>query len=367
LAQLVAITAYYFLLKYGETRGTGALAAMVVLVPIGLMVKQNLAIWAVWFAGFLLLCGSWKQLWLFLSAVAVLVSATLAACYLIWGTPFFYWNFYVLLHHHISPLRTFQHILTAWPYFAAGLLGGAAILQRRYSKVLLGAWLVWMAVIGSGAYTSGVAWMLNHIGPGCLIAGVWFLAGLASVWDRTVETVGKAGLQEWIRCAAVTGSVALFFSGLGVVRIPVRQVPVDAYRYVGQIEHEFEGQPANRVLLDAGSWVYMKDRVIMGDRAAGIGERGYSRTADFSGILSRISSKHYSKILLRGFHDADFVYDYYLWSESSGIRRALLENYRETGKIPAAQGTPYAPNWAQDPYYFGDITILEPKTGAQGL
>ena len=101
----------------------------------------------------------------------------------------------------------------------------------------------------------------------------------------------------------------------------------------------------------------------MGDRGPGFGDRARSQIGDFSGILSRIADKRYSKILVRGFRDRDFIYDYYLWPQSSGVRQALLDNYRETGRIPAAQGPPAVPNWAEDPYYFGEVTILEPKAG----
>src|ERR1051325_8589417 len=202
--------------------------------------------------------------------------------------------------------------------------------------------------------------MTNHIGPGSLIAGVWLLAGLASVWDSATAMRNRAA-ERWLRTAALTCGIALFFSGMGLVRIPVRAVPADAYRYVRDIERQFEGQPANRVLLDAGSWVYLKDRVIMRDRAPAIGALGGTGTGDFSGILSRIAAKHYSKILVRGFDATDFVYDYFLWPKSSGIRQALLDNYRETGKIRAVEAYNYARNWAEDPYYFGEITILEPK------
>jgi hypothetical protein len=102
----------------------------------------------------------------------------------------------------------------------------------------------------------------------------------------------------------------------------------------------------------------------MGDRAASIGERGFTETGDFSGILSRIGAKRYSKILVRGLHDQDFVYDYYLWPKSSGIRKALLDNYRETGTIRAAEAPVTSKNAVHDPYYFGPIAILEPRNGS---
>jgi hypothetical protein len=362
LAQFAAASAYYVMLRYGETRERWLLAAMAILVAVGFMIKQNQAAWLAWNAVFLVMADrSWKRMAAYFLMGTLLLAATLAGCYAIWGTPFFYWCFSVLMHHPISPLRAFQHVLAAWPYFAAGLLGGAVILYHRNSRVLLSAWLVWLAVIGNAAYTSGVAWMLNHMGPGCLLAGVWFLAGISTVWNRAAEIGSPAPSESWIRVAMLTVAVLLSFSGLGLIRIPVQAVPDDAYRYVREIEAQFQGKPARQVLLDAGTWIYFKNRVVMGDRAPGIGERGYSETADFSGVLSRIASKRYARILVRGYHDADFVYDYYLWAKPSGIRRALKDNYRETGSIRAVQAAPEALNWAEDPYYVGEITILEPK------
>jgi len=52
-------------------------------------------------------------------------------------------------------------------------------------------------------------------------------------------------------------------SGWGVIRIPLPPISEDAYRYVRDIEQEFQGQPASQILLDEGTWVYWKQRVIM--------------------------------------------------------------------------------------------------------
>jgi hypothetical protein len=198
------------------------------------------------------------------------------------------------------------------------------------------------------------------MGPGSLLAGVWFLAGLTSVWDLATGSRTR-GAQDWIRAGSLTAAVALVFSGWGVVRIPLPSISEDAYRYVRDIEKEFQGQPASQILLDAGTWVYWKQRVIMGDRSPGIGERGSAGTGDFSGILSRLAAKRYSKILVRDYHAPDFAYEYYLWPKPSGIRQAMLDNYREVGRIRAAEGPPAVKNWAEDPYFFGEIAILEPK------
>jgi len=219
-----------------------------------------------------------------------------------------------------------------------------------------------LALITLEAYTSGIEWMLNHIGPGCLMAGVWFLAGLDSLRNSAGESQKPAYLEGWIRASAVTAIVPLMFGGTGLVRIPLRRISGDCYRYVHDIEKEFQGQPANRILLDAGTWVYLKDRVIMRDRAAAVCSQGMGGTGDFSGFLSRIATKRYSKILVRDYHDPDFWYESFLWTKPRGIRQALLDNYRETGHIPAAKGPLAVKDWAEDPHFFGEITVLTPKT-----
>jgi hypothetical protein len=190
--------------------------------------------------------------------------------------------------------------------------------------------------------------------------GVWFLAGLTSVWNG-MET-RKPGFADWMRVGAVVTSVMLLFSGMGLVRIPLRPVPEDAYRYVRDIEREFQGLPANQVLLDSGDWVYQKDRTIMGDRATSVGTQAMGIGAnDFSAFLGRIANRRYSKILVRSLHERDCWYENWLWPKPTGVRAALLENYREVGQIRAAEEPKDVKDWAEDPHMFSQISILEPK------
>jgi hypothetical protein len=132
----------------------------------------------------------------------------------------------------------------------------------------------------------------------------------------------------------------------------------DAYRYVREIEREFEGQSAEEVLLDVGTWMYMRDGVIMKDRAPAIGERGHSETGDFSGIIGRLEQKRYSKILVRNLHSPELWYDYANWRKSSGIKKAMLENYREIDRIRGVSGR--VPKWVS-PYGLCEISILVPN------
>ena len=41
-------------------------------------------------------------------------------------------------------------------------------------------------------------WMLNHLGPNCLIAGVWFVVGLASLWRRATKSEQPSSAEDWI-------------------------------------------------------------------------------------------------------------------------------------------------------------------------
>ena len=145
----------------------------------------------------------------------------------------------------------------------------------------------------------------------------------------------------------------LLFGGMGIIRIPVQPVSDDAYRYVNEVEEQFQGESVENVLLDSGSWIYLDANVVMKDRVASIGDRGRGGTGDFSGILSRIEQKRYDKIMVRRLNYPDFNYDYFTWRESSGIRQALLDNYDQVALIDAVEG--------DDRYFFSEINVLEPK------
>lgn len=362
LAQLVMIAAFWLLVEYETSRDKRIWWLMALIPGIGFWVKQSLIIWAVLYPAYLLIFlrpRSIRKSFGLAVAASGGILISLAVGNFLWHEHFTYWIFTVLGAHGVSPLRSFQHLLDVWVYFAVGLLGGLVLMQFDESKKLFGLWLVWLLVIAVETYTSGVAWMLNHIGPGCLLAGVWFWAALAIVWTKYLDsTLNGGNAKAWLRAGVATAAVCLLFNGLAVVRVPVQPFDrPDAERYVREIENEFGGLPTETVLLDFGTWVYLPDGIVMKDRAPTIGERGYSQTGDFSGVLQRLEQKHYRKILVRNFHSEDFWYDHELWSKPSGIRRALTENYVEIRKIEAVKGI--KPN--EMPYGFNEISIFVPK------
>jgi hypothetical protein len=342
LAQLFSVLAYLLLLAYISKPSRRMLIAMALLPAAGFLIKQSLVIWAGFYGFHLAFFDkpvSYKRLALFGLISLGTIGVVIGGCYLIWGDPFIYWIFTVLGSHKVSPLRGFQHMLAVWAYYFLGFLGGFFLLRGKNIRKLLSPWLIWLGLISIETYTSGIAWMINHIGPGSLISGIWFLAGITAIWPELQSWCREPRLPySWFRSALVLGMIGLLFSGLGVIRIPLPALPKDVYRYVHEIEKEFEGLPAKDVLLDSGTWVYVKERVIMKDRAPCIGERGYSETGDFSGIIQRLEQKHYSKILMRNLHSPEFFYDYWLWKKSSGIRKVLLENYHEVGLIKGVEG-----------------------------
>jgi uncharacterized membrane protein YhaH (DUF805 family) len=361
LAQLVTVAAYGLLLRYAITGDRRLLWLMAIVPAAGFWVKQSLAIWAVLYCVQLAVFDqprSFKRLLLFALAAFAGLGISAAVGYALWGPHFIYWVFTVAGRHHVSPLRSFKHVLDVWPYFAIGLIGGVVLLRGEKFKVLLGPWLIWLALISLEAYTSGIAWMMNHLGPGCLIAGVWFLAAFTVIWPQISDAgMDRFEAQTWLRVGAGLAIVCLLFSGLGIIRVPVRAYGDDAYRYVREIEREFQGQPSDRILLDIGTWVYVRDGVVMKDRAPGIGERGSTQTGDFSGIIQRLNEKRYAKIMVRNFHSFDFWYDRPAWPKSSGIRQAMMDNYRETGTIKQVD----VQNLDDLPYGFSEISILVPR------
>ena len=360
LAQLVTVIAYWVLLKYAVSRRVRWLAAMVAIPALGFFVKQSLALWLGLYGTYLLFFDrpiSLRRIFEFGIGASALLALMIGLCYARWGEPFLYW-IAVPVSHDVSPLRAIQHALDVWPYLAAGLLGGVLLIGQWQDVRLLGVWVVWILLTAVAAYTSGIAWMLNHIGPGSLIASTWLAAGLAAAWPSLAGQAGPYRVVDWFRTAAGTGVAALALSGLGFVRVPMPPLPEDTHRYIREIEREFEGISAEDVLLDMGSWVYLKEGVVMKDRAPSFGDRGYGEVGDFSAMITRLRERRYAKLIVRNLHSDDFWYDHGLWRRSSGIRQAILDNYEE---IRAIEPVDWQIGTRMPPYGFTRASVLVPK------
>ena len=354
LSVLVSAAAYFLLAEYAATRRLSWLVLLVLIPVAGFYVKQSLVVWAALGAGYLVVFDrprSLQRAAVFTISAFALVVGGYSLGRWTWGADFHYWVIEDLRNHPFSPLRSVQHALSAWAWFAAGT-GGALLLFGRRWRHIAGLWVVWLLLLAQQAWTSGIAWMLNHLGPGSLLAGIWFAAALATAWPRRGQQPRSA--FAWTRAGLVTLGTLLCFSGLGMVRVPVLVLPPDLDRYVSAIEKEFDGMDAERVLLDAGTWVYLPSRTVPKDRGAAVGDLGYSGLGDFSGMLGRIRGRTYQRILVHSWHTVDFGYDHHSWRSSSGIRAALDQNYREVRRISAVKGqedgTPF----------LREISVLEP-------
>jgi hypothetical protein len=360
LAQLLAAVAYLVLVSYAGRRGRACLVLMAVLPAAGFFVKQSLALWLPLFTGYLALFDRPRSV-LRAATVAgaglVALGAVLLGCYLAWGPPFVFWTFTVLASLGVSPLRAVQHLLDTWAYWLAGFAAAAVLMRSRSVRPLVGLWAVWLALFLVELHTASVAWMRNHLGPGSLLAEVWLLVALASRWPSR-PPVARTGPWPWLRLGPAVAALALLPAGLGMVRIPARSLPDDVARYVHDIEREFSGLAPDSVLLDAGSWLYLRHGVVMKDRVIAVGDLGRGGTGDFSGILGRLRERRYAKILVRDPYAPDFHYDHAGWPRSSGIREALRTSYREVRRIPGVRGLPHQ----FTTYFFRDISVLVPRS-----
>lgn len=357
LGQLLAAAGYFVLVKYALTRDWRLLVFMALIPAAGFMVKQVVAIWAPLFVIYLGLFDRPRSIRrTIIVAVAAFGGIALAVGIgsLIWGSHFQYWIFQAAGNHPVSPIRGFQHILDTWPYWAVGLLGGFVLLRGRFSPQVFGLWAIWLALFLGEAATSGIGWMLNHMGPGSLIAGIWLAAALTRLWNVEIpDMLGRLWHQRWLGYATALAVVLLLFNGLGMFHLPVRTVPEDSIRYFNELEAEFKGLPTDKVLLDSGSWHYLNNDVVMKDRVTSIGDRGYGQTGDFSGIIQRLESKHYDKIMVRNLHVPRLWYESNTWPEPGGIKDAMLANYDESKIIDGVEGV--------ERYLMSDVSVLVPK------
>src|SRR3974377_502495 len=105
------------------------------LVPgVGFLVKQSLAIWALFYCGHLALFDhprSSRRLITFALVAFGGIAVVATGCYLLWGDPFIYWTVIVPGSSRVSLLRSFQHMLDAWAYWVVGLLGGLVLLRTK--------------------------------------------------------------------------------------------------------------------------------------------------------------------------------------------------------------------------------------------
>ena len=333
LALLVSISCYWLMLRYALAPRRWILAAMGILPALGFLVKQNQLMWLGLFFVFLALSGlaSRRELGWYLAGASVATAAVVGWCWFGWGPDFQWWVFTGLGVKSPSPVRMVQHFFQAGLYMGMGAVAGWCFVFRGGSRVAIALWTVWALLCGIQIWTSGYAWVVNHLGAGVLIAAIWFFAWLARIWPD----FSTAGQQVF---AAVT--VVVVLGSLGFDRDPRNPVPPDFDRYVAGISRELDGSMRD-VLMDWGSWPYMRENIVMKDRALSVAvhagdNQGAVNHAMLASTIGRIERRTYRKILVRNYDTPDNFYDFN--RRGTGIRQAMEAHYRVVRRIPGVRG-----------------------------
>jgi hypothetical protein len=356
---------------------------MAICPAVGYLAKQFLVSWSVVMFVCLFLWNpkDLKTLIIFTIVTATSILAAIVLCYWLWGDPFLFWTFEVMggtrkaiglspAGQYISLTRSVEHLVRAWLEIAIGIVGGWVILRERNNRKLGSLWVGWLILVATEAFSSGAGWgVLYHFGPGVVIGAVWIFAAFASLWPSTVASTDLdcPRIVVWTRPVAALAAVFTIFAVLHVLptadqyeaRYWQRRPSPDVYRYISDIEREFDGLPTDKVLLDIGNWIYLRHSFLAKDRAISLGDQPPGGIyQNFEGFLERIRTKTYDKILVRNLHSPFFYYDWDGWPRSSGVRRALLEHYTEMRIIPAPAGDNLLPPIIM---HTGPISVLVPK------
>ncbi len=387
LALLVSVFSFWTVLLYLEAPSWRRALLMAVCPALGYLTKPFLISWMAVMFVFLVLHDHRRLGRLMLFAVSAVVSIVIAVgtCYLLWGDAFIFWTFTVMggsrkqLNlsidaHGVSLLRSLEHTLRAWLEIAVGIAGGWLMLRGANFRGLGSLWVAWLALIASEAFSSGAGWgVLYHFGPGVVIGSIWLFAALPGIWPRIEAHVGPSALlSSSAHSLAALAGVLTIFMMLHVVPAADgegrdwqrAQGLSDAYRYIADIEEEFEGLPADKVLLDIGNWIYLRNSVLQRDRAISLADQppgGIYENTDV--MVSRIRSKTYERILVRDLHSPYFLYDWQTsglghWDRPSGVREALLDSYEEVRVIPAPAG---AGQLQRQIEHIGPVSVLIPR------
>lgn len=368
LALLVTVTCFWLLLHHSNGPRGWHLLAMMLLPTLGFVVKQSLLIWIGIFPAYLLVSGkaSLRQSLLVLLGAGFLAGGVIAFCYTLWGENYVWWIFTALGDKEIAPARSLMNLLRAGAYAAFGLFAGYVLVLRRPARDVVTLWLIWSALFGMQAYTSGIGWNVNHLGPGVVLATSWFLVAIARLWpkaDISTRAGAEHGMAWWQHIAQQLGAAAIvlfvFAGALGAIRPPVNPIPADLERYIADIEAEFEDLPAEQVLLDSGTWVYLEEGVVMKDRAWAVslhnGENQPINHILLRETIDRIQDKTYARILAHELDTPENWYDYH--DRGSGVKAAIFDNYQVVRRIPAVKGI----NAWSSISLVSEILVLEPN------
>jgi hypothetical protein len=232
------------------------------------------------------------------------------------------------------------------------------VLRRGTTRPLAALLLASVGLFLAEAYTSGIGFTPNHLGPGVVLAAMWGMLALTSAWPEG-GTPGGSWRAIGVRTALV--AVPLFYlGGMGLVQEPRNPIPRDLARYVADIDAEFRGVPAAEVLLDMGSWPYLEAGVVMKDRAdpvalhAGVNQSTINHPM-LAETIARIRARTYRRILARNIEGDLTPYDFQ--RRGTGVREAILEEYHIVRRIPAVAGVS---RWWPH-FLLSEVVVLEPN------
>ncbi len=350
LGWTMAAIGFWIMVRHAASHGRLWLFAMAVWPTVAFLVKQNLAIFLPMYAVYLWFDQetSRRTVAVVSAGAAAVMAATVAVCVGIWGHAFVYWVFQVMGEMVVSLQGMVGRFVDVGWYIALGTVSAWFLVRDEEWRPVLGMWLAWVIMVIATIYTMGVAPYTTYFGPATLIASCFFLASVAKFWP---DESRLSPAQSWMRMVVGCATVLAVFAGFGHPRQPEWHISPDVYRYARDIEREFDGMPAERVLSDEGDWVYLERNVVAKDRQPILVN---PRTVQEYGMYDRIREHYYSRILVHILPDHTYLYDL---AGDRGIRRELLQHYREVRRIPAVRD-------ANRSFYgalmMGDIVVLEP-------
>ncbi|MBI3661464.1 MAG: glycosyltransferase family 39 protein [Acidobacteria bacterium] len=348
---LVSSFAFWVLTQFALRQSPRWLAAMAVLPALGFLAKQYLAVLVPVFVVYLWLDGRTplRRLITFGVVAFAILGATIASGFLIWGDAYRYWVFEIMGTHIVSFFKLSERFADAAWFVLLGLFGGLVLLRGERFSRLFGLWTGWLVMAFGGIYTSGITFSPTHLGPASMVAASFALVALATLWPLPAPSDGPPS-QQWLQVGAGFLAVVAVFAGLGFTRVPQLTVTPDLARYVSEVEREFNGLPADRVLIDIGEWIYLRQNALMKDRMAILDTH---RTPHY-GILERVRRREYARILVHLQPNSKFSYEI---GGERDIQREMLVYYREVRRIPAIQGME---RWRYHFMVMSDIVVLEP-------
>jgi hypothetical protein len=111
--------------------------------------------------------------------------------------------------------------------------------------------------------------------------------------------------------------------------------------------------------MDTGNWIYLREKTLMKDRSETVGIWvGKNQQIDHAYLadtIKRINEKRYDKILARQLDTELSWYDFQ--DRGSGVKAAILANYRQVRRVQAVQGIE---TWWPE-HLVSDIVVLVPK------